>query len=54
MRFVRSSAGSEKIPIANIRQARRMCERNGVWLTFFEVSFRRPEFERGNEVPGLR
>src|SRR5262249_271796 len=34
---------SEKIPIANIRQARRMCERNGVWLTFFEVSFRRPD-----------
>ena len=45
---------SEKIPIANIRQARRMCERNGVWLTFFEVSFRRPEFEQGNELPFMR
>ena len=33
---------SEKIPIANVRQARRMCERNGAWLTFFEVNFRRP------------
>ena len=38
---------SEKIPIANVRQARRTCERNGVWLTFFEVNFRDPsESER--------
>lgn len=33
---------SEKIPIAKIRSARRACERNGAWLTFFEVGFRRP------------
>ena len=45
---------SEKIPISNIRQARRMCERNGVWLTFFEVTFRRPELERGHELPRVR
>jgi len=33
---------SEKIPIARLRSARRVCDRNGAWLTFFEVNFRRP------------
>lgn len=33
---------SEKIPISKLRSARRICDRNGAWLTFFEVNFRRP------------
>lgn len=32
---------SEKIPIAKIQHARRACERNGAWLTYFQVSFRK-------------
>lgn len=32
---------SEKIPIHKIGSAKRVCERNGVWLTYFEVTFRR-------------
>ena len=34
---------SEKIPIQNIGSAKRVCERNGVWVTYFEVNFRRPQ-----------
>ena len=33
---------SEKIPIQKIGSAKRICERNGAWVTFFEVTFRRP------------
>lgn len=33
---------SDKIPVVRVRAARRICERNGAWVTFFEVGFRRP------------
>jgi UDP-GlcNAc:undecaprenyl-phosphate GlcNAc-1-phosphate transferase len=33
---------SEKIPIAKVASAKRVCDRNGAWVTYFEVNFRRP------------
>ncbi|HJT17273.1 MAG TPA: hypothetical protein VJ853_07790, partial [Thermoanaerobaculia bacterium] len=41
---------SEKIPIANVRRARRACERHGAWLTFFEVNFRRSSEAGGKRL----
>ena len=33
---------SEKIPVAKVQSAKRVCERSGAFVTFFEVNFRRP------------